>query len=63
MNETNTELVETLLTDGGEMSPKQLARNLPILDFGYLLAASKHDVITNLVFSYFYWTVERTLRL
>ena len=54
MNETNTELVETLLTDGGEMSPKQLARNLPILDFGYFLAASKHDVITYLVFSRFY---------
>jgi hypothetical protein len=35
MNETDTEMVETLLTDGGETSPKQLARDLPILDLGH----------------------------
>ncbi len=30
MNETDTELVETLLTDGGETSPKELARSIGV---------------------------------
>lgn len=30
MNETDTELVETLLTDGGETSPKQLAQSIDV---------------------------------
>ncbi|MDB2276807.1 Lrp/AsnC family transcriptional regulator, partial [Halorubrum ezzemoulense] len=30
MNETDTELVETLLTDGGKTSPKELARSIGV---------------------------------